>query len=398
MAPETASDRMFNDKFGAWVCVDESIIQHTPQSHTLTIGVKDVIVTADFPTRFGTKLPECAFDDLLAIGDAQIVTQLRQAGALIAGKTVSTELATFQPGPTLNPWRSDLTPGGSSSGSAVAVATGDVDLAIATQTAGSTGRPAAYCGVFGYKPTFGLLSTTGVLCTSPTLDTVGLMSRDIETLKHVLATCCGIESIDTSPVHDLKLVIHHTLWWDQINQTMRAAIEDLTHVLTAVFGDSHHRDIVVDLIAATDVQRILHSAEVAQELGHLVSHYPDQLSPMFRRFVAEGERVSTKTLKHARDYVAQLRDNGNNPVSAGEIWITPVALGIAPHRDVGTGDPLFCRAWTAAGNPTLTVPIGESAGAPLGVQLVAAPGADATLLNVASAIMPLLKFPWESPE
>ena len=398
MALEITSDRMLTDKFGAWVCADESIIRRTAQSPTLTVGVKDVIVTADFPTRFGTQLPEHAFDELLAMGDAQIVTQLKQAGSLIAGKTVSTELATFQPGLTKNPWRSDLTPGGSSSGSAVAVATGDVDVAIATQTAGSTGRPAAYCGVFGYKPTFGLLSTAGVLCTSPTLDTVGLMSRDIDTLKRVLAVCCGIESPETTPVHDFTLVVHHTLWWDQIEPTMRAAIEDLTHALTSMFGDSQHRDLVVDLIAATDVQRTLHSAEVAQELGHLASHYPDQLSPLFRRFVAEGELVSTKTLKHARDYVAQLRDNGKNPVSAGEIWITPVAFGIAPHRDLGTGDPLFCRAWTAAGNPTLTVPIGESAGAPMGVQLVAAPGADATLLSVASAIMPFLKFPWERPE
>ena len=166
-----------DDRFGAWVCGDRQVMAARPGTLSgLPIGVKDVIATRDYPTRCGTELPRAVIQALLGKDEADCVSDLRQAGALVAGKTVTAELATYQPGNTVNPLSVARSPGGSSSGSAAAVAAGDVRLALATQTAGSTIRPASYCGLYGFKSSYNRYALAGVLATSPTLDTLGSVS------------------------------------------------------------------------------------------------------------------------------------------------------------------------------------------------------------------------------
>ena len=360
----------------------------------ITVGVKDIIVTQDFPTRFGTTIPQSAFADLLAIGDAQCVARLRHAGACISGKTVTTELATFHPGPTRNPWQADRTPGGSSSGSAAAVAAGDVSLALATQTAGSISRPAAYCGVLGLKPTFGRLNTKGILCTSRTLDTLGFMARSVSVLRQAMATLGELNEIPAA-ARDQTLVFYPSDLWPEIDPDSQFEIERFVTQLSSYFKGVKQKSAASDLVNLAEAQRTIHSIEVSEHLGHLTRTHDMHLSPAFKAFVRKGAAFSSADSQWAYRQVAQVRQGNADLIRADEIWLTPVTRSPAPPIAEGTGDPEFCCAWTASGNPTLTVPIAIRGNLPIGVQLIAAQGADETLITVAAEIEHLLQKPWE---
>ncbi len=386
------------DPCHAWVCREEAsthLAQTQGPLSGITVGVKDIIVTKDFPTQFGTTLPASAFTDLLGMGDASSVAMLRQAGARIIGKTVTTELATFRPGPTLNPWRHERTPGGSSSGSAVAIATGDVSLALATQTAGSIGRPAAFCGVLGFKPSFDRLATEGVLMTSKTLDTLGLMAQSVDTLQRSMTVLGNLNSSAPVTASTQTLVFYQSHLWSTLTLEDQLVIQDFVQQIAPYFRAVSQKQPQPCLVNLTRAQQCIHSHEVSEHLGYLLENHHESLSGTFKAFVADGKNLSADDLTWAYQQLHTARQEDNSIVKEDEIWVTPVTNGVAPMHSVGTGDPVFCRAWTAAGNPTLTVPIAMQQNLPLGVQLVAPKGSDEMLLNVAAEIEHLLQKPWE---
>lgn len=362
--------------------------------HGVPVGIKDIFDTADYPT-------ECGNPQLVGRrpqADAVAVRRLREAGAVIIGKTVSTEFAYFYPGPTRNPRDLNRTPGGSSSGSAAAVAAGMVPLAIGSQTNGSMIRPASFCGVFGIKPTHGLTSRTGALLLSRTLDHVGAYARSIDDLALILDVMVGSDAADpdsrafTAPnfrgvaaeIPPLlpSYAFVRTPMWDKADADTKAALEDIAREVGA-----REIDLPAGYEQAWAAQRAIMAAEMAFNLGHFADK--GEVSQQFRDLVAEGRAVT------AAQYLAAMRDAKD--YAEGMIYIfeqyadaiiTPSARGVAPEGIAATGDPVFCSLWTLVGFPALNIPLLANAdGLPIGMQLVGAPGRDEKLLRTARALI-----------
>ena len=388
------SGRVSGDRFSAWVCGDRSVLGQPAEGLIdLAVGVKDVIATSEFPTRLGGVFPPAVIDTLLKVSEAACVTRLKSAGAVVGGKTVTAELATYEPGATVNPLAVDRTPGGSSSGSAAAVAAGDVRLAIATQTAGSTIRPASFCGTFGYKPSFGRYNLAGVLQTSPTLDTLGLIA---DRLPLIAAADAALQDFDNNSLdakHPKKLVLYRTGHWDQLPESHQRGIEALAERLAAAFVEYQEQDSVPALEALVDDQRVVHAGELAAVLGWLLDEPEVEVSPAFHRFVAEGKAYLGDALDRARANIVHARERAQDYIKPGEVWLTPSVVSVAPLLGEGTGDPLFCRQWTALGVPCLSMPLlrEEGTGLPYGPQFIMSATADRDLLAVGTYILSALK-------
>jgi Asp-tRNA(Asn)/Glu-tRNA(Gln) amidotransferase A subunit family amidase len=366
--------------------------------HGIPVGIKDIIDTADYPTECGSPVLAGRRPD----ADATVVRKLREAGAVIIGKTVTTELAYFHPGKTRNPHDLTRTPGGSSSGSAAAVAAGMVPLAIGSQTNGSMIRPAAFCGVFGVKPSHGLISRAGALTLSRTLDHVGAFARTIEDLALILDVIVGHDPVDpdtrpyASPsfragvAEPLPLppsyAFVRTPMWDKADAEARGALEDLAKELGA-----REVDLPDDYRAAWDALRAIMAADMAYNLGAIVDK-GGEISKQFRDLIAEGREVT------AVQYLAAVRDARRYAEGMSAIFeqlsdaiITLSAKGVAPQGLGATGDPVFCTLWTLTGFPSLNLPLlANSEGLPIGVQLVGAPGRDERLLRTANALIETL--------
>ena len=384
-----------DDRFDAWVCGDRQVMAARPGTLSgLPIGVKDVIATRDYPTRCGTELPRAVIQALLGKDEADCVSDLRQAGALVAGKTVTAELATYQPGNTVNPLSVARSPGGSSSGSAAAVAAGDVRLALATQTAGSTIRPASYCGLYGFKPSYNRYALAGVLATSPTLDTLGLIADElglIQAADRVLSSRPSLPAETAAPL-PRRLVLYRTSNWEVLPAEHREQIEKLAQRLASGFAEYREQETLPDLEALTAHQRTVHAGELASVLGWLATQHGELVSDTFKAFVTVGQGYAGSVLDAAIRAIEVARDRANEFVRPDEVWLTPSVTSVAPPIEAGTGDPLFCRQWTALGVPCLSVPLlHESAtGLPYGPQLVMSRGEDQRLLEVARAMMELM--------
>jgi Asp-tRNA(Asn)/Glu-tRNA(Gln) amidotransferase A subunit family amidase len=366
--------------------------------HGVPVAIKDIIDTADYPTELGSPLAAGRRPER----DATVVAKLRAAGAVIIGKTVTTEFAYFYPGPTRNPHDHARTPGGSSSGSAAAVAANMVPLALGSQTNGSVIRPGAFCGVFAIKPTHGLISRAGVLQLSRQLDHVGAFARSLADLALILDVIAGHDPADAdtrpfasadfravqaeSPPATPNFVFMRTPVWDKAEPETKAAFEELTAALgpamtplelPAAFADAWH------------THRTIMATEMAHNLAPFIARGAP--SDVMSKFLAEGRRVS------AVDYLAALAKAPRYAAALADIFdnydaiITPAAPGIAPKGLDATGDPVFCTLWTLTGLPALTLPLlaGES-GLPIGVQLVGAPNRDARLLRTARALIEML--------
>ena len=363
------------------------------------VAIKDIIDTADFPTELGSPL---------AAGrrpwrDATVVARLRAAGAVIIGKTVTTELAYYHPGPTRNPHDPTRTPGGSSSGSAAAVAAQMVPLALGSQTNGSVIRPAAFCGVFAVKPSHGLVSRAGVLALSRKLDHIGAFARSLADLALILDVIAGHDPADpdTQPfaAPDFRAVAREqpplpprfafvrTPVWDKAEPETKAAFEELTAALGPAVAPV---ELPAALAEAWEVHRTIMATEMAHNLSPIVAR--GEPSEVMRRLLAHGGSV------RAVDYLAALAKAPRFAASLAEIFdaydaiLTPAAPGVAPKGLAATGDPAFCTLWTLSGLPSLSLPLlaGES-GLPLGVQLVGAAGHDARLLRTAGALIETLR-------
>ena len=366
--------------------------------HGVPVGIKDCIDTSDYPAENGSAL----FAGRRPYKDATVVTKLRAAGAVIFGKTVTTEFAFYHPGKTKNPHDLERTPGGSSSGSAASVAAGMLPLAIGTQTNGSIIRPAAFCGVFGMKPSHGLVSRAGVLSHSRTLDHVGPFARSLDDIGLILDAMAGYDESDpdTKPyaVPDFhsgvkqkvpltpRLAYVRTPVWDKADKATAEAFEELAESL----GEIVQR---VELHApiyghAWDDLRAIMSADMAHSHGKIVGRGGDTASQTLRDFIADGRKVSAtrylEAISQAKQYTHALSDFFDHY----DAILTPASAGVAPKGLGATGDPAFCSLWTLTGLPAISLPLlqGEG-GLPLGVQLVGPMGRDARLLRTAKWLL-----------
>jgi Asp-tRNA(Asn)/Glu-tRNA(Gln) amidotransferase A subunit family amidase len=362
--------------------------------HGVPVGLKDIIDTCDMPTENGSVLHA----GRTPARDAGVASRLRAAGAVIMGKTVTTEFATRAPGKTRNPHHPGHTPGGSSSGSAAAVAAGMVSLALGSQTGGSTIRPAAYCGVYGLKPTHGLIPRHGMFQLSRTLDHVGLFARSVEDVALLLEELVGHDERDPDtrprariPYRDLAaaepplppmFAFVKTSLWEQVDVDAREAFAELI----ATLGDRiEELELVTPAAETAAWHRTIMTAEVALNLHREWQTGRERLSDSLRATIEEGQRVRALDYLQARARIHQL------DASLTELFeqrydaiVTPAAAGTAPAGLGSTGDPAFCSLWTLVGLPALSVPIMRGAnGLPLGVQLVGARHGDARLLRTA---------------
>ncbi len=354
-----------------------------PPLFGLPVGVKDIYHVAGFVTRAGCTLPP----DLFAGDESPLVTRLKALGALIVGKTVTTEFAFFAPGPTRNPHNPAHTPGGSSSGSAAAMAAGLAALTLGSQTIGSINRPAAYCGVVGYKPTYGRFPLDGIVPLSPSADTVGFFAADVAGLTAVLP--------HVDPGWQLAENGTPVLGVPDGPYLAQAAPEGLAHfekVLNHLqqAGFTVRRVPAMPNFAEIDaLHRDLVAAEAAQVHAPWYAQYAHLYHPKTAALIQKGQNLSLERTKQGLNSRSTLRSglHALMDTHALDLWLSPSAPGAAPAGLDSTGDPVLNLPWTHAGLPTLTLPAGKNeAGLPLGLQLAARWGQDEALLAWAARL------------
>lgn len=360
--------------------------------HGVPIGVKDIIDTATHITANGTSLDA----DRQPEQDAVLVNRLCTAGAIVLGKTVTTELAFLKSSVTRNPAAPERTPGGSSSGSAAAVAAGMVPAAIGTQTGGSVIRPASYCGVVGYKPSFGAIPRTGVLTQSPSLDTVGVFTRSVEDAARVAEVMCGPDEGDplslASPPEGLvdalkadapppRLAFMRTPYWDAADEDYRRNLCQWVETL----GDiADERVMPPAWSKAASLRTLVNNVEMARWFAHYLKRDATALSDVVTLAMKDGRLEKAVDYLDAIDHQGLLREASDLLFNDVDALICPAATGAAPLGLASTGDSIFNGLWTYTGVPAITLPLMSSAdGAPMGVQLLGRVGDDARLLAAA---------------
>ena len=361
--------------------------------HGVPVAVKDIFDTGDMPTEYGSPL----WAGHTPRRDATTVARLRAAGAVILGKTVTTEFAYFHPGKTRNPHDPARTPGGSSSGSAAAVAANMVPGALGSQTNGSVIRPAAFCGVVGFKPTHGLIPRSGVLTLSRTLDHVGVFARSVEDAALLAEPLAGYdeEDPDTRPIARPPLAavaasepplpprfaFMRGPLWEQAEPVTRDAFGELIPAL----GDAvSELDIGPSLAQAIDLHRIIMEVEMAHNLRRDYDNGADKLSPTLRSLIERGRGYAAVDYMRAVALIETMNAALDSVFDEFDAILAPAAPGEAPRGLEKTGNPVFCTTWTYLGTPAVTLPLMQSpAGLPLGVQLIARRGNDARLLRTA---------------
>lgn len=362
--------------------------------HGVAVAIKDIFDTADFPTENGWKLHAGRRPSK----DAESVRRLRAAGAVIVGKAVTTECAYYSPGATRNPRDLTRTPGGSSSGSAAAVAADMVPLALGSQTNGSVIRPAAFCGVIGVKPSHGAVSRAGVLSLSPHLDHVGVFARSIADAAVTLDVLAGSDPADPDTAGAAaphfrealaksakpRFAFVRTPMWDKADASTRSAFE----AFIARLGSVTAVDLPPRFADAWPAQATLMAVEMARSFGAEAERGgPEKSSEMLRKILAEGRDTPPERYRAAVDAIGPLRTIFHDAIKDFDAAITPATIGVAPSADT-TGNPMFCTPWSITGMPAVTLPLLQGdKGLPLGVQLVARKGEDAGLLCAADWLM-----------
>ena len=359
--------------------------------HGLPVAIKDVIDTETIPTENGTPLDQ----GRVPRKDAALVAQLKSQGAIILGKTVTAELAYLHPGKTRNPVNNAHTPGGSSSGSAAAVASGLAPLAIGTQTGGSVIRPAAYCGTVGFKPSFGAIPRTGVLSQSPSLDTVGVFARSIADASLLAEALYGYDADDkasslrpnpqllaasqSKPPLPPQFAFVKSPFWEMADSETHGAFAELTELLGE---QSFEAPLPSAFEQAATIRERINFAEMAKSYYHYAHKGADQLSSIIKEAIEKGEATS------ARDYLAALDWPNIYNAALDEIFescdciITPAAPGPAPLGLETTGNSIFNAIWTLCGTPAINLPVFTAEnGMPIGLQLIGKRGEDAKLMR-----------------
>lgn len=362
--------------------------------HGVPVGIKDIFDTADMPTENGSVI----YAGRTPSRDATVVARLRAAGAVIMGKTVTTEFAYFSPGKTRNPHRAEHTPGGSSSGSAAAVASNMIPLALGSQTNGSTIRPAAYCGVIGFKPTHGLISRHGVLALSRTLDHVGLFARSIDDIALLAEQVAGYDENDpdTRPRARLPFcqlaaeepplapmfAFIKTPMWERADEETR---EGFAEIIEQLGSQVEEVELFPSASEAWRWHETIMAAEMAFNLRREWERARDRLSESLRAQIERGRQARAVDYRNALSRIKPIHE------SFAELFeqrydaiLTPAVPSPAPKGLSSTGDPCFCTLWTLCGMPAISLPLLQSSdGLPIGVQLVGPRDSDARLLRTA---------------
>ena len=350
------------------------------------VAVKDIIDTAQYETTYGSPIYRGHRPAL----DAACVALLRQAGAIVLGKTVTAELATFAPGPTRNPHALGHTPGGSSSGSAAAVAAGLAPLALGTQTAGSVIRPASFCGVVGYKPSARRVPRSGVKLISDTLDEVGLFARSVEDAA-LLASVLALQPGWAAVAQQGRAAAAPRIGWTltsrvgELDPAMRQAVDKAAQSAREGGATAEELALPEAFDALFDAHRTIQLAETARGLAPEYAYRRSELSPQLTDAIAEALRFPEpcypEALRTARAAAAGL----DSLFGAADVIIAPSAPGEAPATLASTGNPLFNRPWQLLGCPVIGLPFGRGPGGlPLGVSVIARPGQDAPLFAAAA--------------
>jgi Asp-tRNA(Asn)/Glu-tRNA(Gln) amidotransferase A subunit family amidase len=349
--------------------------------HGLPLGVKDLFDTADLPTTYGSPI----YAGHQPAADAAAVALCRAAGAIVLGKTVSTEFATYQPGPTVNPRRAGHTPGGSSSGSAAAVADGMTPLALGSQTAGSIIRPAAFCGVTGYKPSFGKVPVTGMKPLSGNLDTVGGFGLYVKDVALLLAALSGDHALlDIDENSTPRFGLCHTPQWGAADVDTQAAMEAAASGLSRQGAAVLNVDIGTEYAGLAQAQADIMARDAALSLSWEQDQHAALLSAGLASMLQEGLAITR--LQHEANLARA--DAARRAVDSWfadcEVLLAPSAIGEAPAGLNATGDPLFCRMWSLLGLPCIHVPFTSgSTGLPVGLQVIGRGGRDREVLHAA---------------
>ena len=354
--------------------------------HGLPIGVKDLYDTYDLPTSYGSPI----YTNHYPSTDAVSIALIRQAGGIVLGKTATTEFANFKSGPTANPHNPKHTPGGSSSGSAAAVADWMVPLATGSQTAGSIIRPASFCGVVGYKPSLGKISTAGVKSLSQAMDTMGCFARTIGDVALGVAAMSGDHEL--ANIQDLhnkpRLAICKTINWALAHTETTAALALARYAAEAIAkGSVGEFMLPKSFDEITQIQSRIMSFEMSRSLAFERIHFPKKLSALLTKQLHSGDTISyvqyEKDLLRTHELRSQIAQIFRDEV---DVFIAPSAIGEAPASKESTGDPIFCRGWTLLGLPCINLNITTGPlGLPVGIQLIAGPGKDHLLLSIARA-------------
>jgi Asp-tRNA(Asn)/Glu-tRNA(Gln) amidotransferase A subunit family amidase len=384
----------------AWAALDEAFLMAQAEAadaswqagqacgtlHGLPVGVKDIIDSAGLPTENGTVLHA----GRRPATDALVVTRMRVAGAIVMGKTVTTELATYAPGKTRNPHDPAHTPGGSSSGSAAAVAAGMVPLAIGTQTNGSVIRPASFCGVVGYKPTAGWIARDGVLRQSPVLDQVGVFARTVQDAA-LLVDCLRadgagaglplLEAASSGMPQPAMLCFVRPAGWERMEPHAQEALLALARGLG-------NRIVEVDLPPVAqeviDMHRTIMEADIAASFQAEYRGGRERLSASLRSQIERGQATTPAQYQRALDHRTRAIEAFDALAGAFDALLAPATLGPAPAGLESTGDPVMCTPWTYTGQPAISLPLLRAPGGlPVGVQLVGRRGDDARLIRAA---------------
>ncbi len=361
---------------------------HRPPLFGVPVGVKDIFQVNGFTTYAGSRLPP----EILQGPEAAVVTQLKAAGALILGKTVTTEFAYFAPGPTRNPHHPGHTPGGSSSGSAAAVGAGLCPLALGTQTIGSISRPAAFCGVVGYKPSYDRISRAGVIPLSPSLDHIGLFASDVKGISLAAAQLCT-DWQPASPLRPPVLGVPLGSYLEQATPATLAHFEDVCQRLAQGGWMVKPVPAMPDFAGIVARHQLLMAAEAAAVHAQWYAQYSHLYHQKTASLLLRGQTASPEDVAAARLGRAQLRQELTTLMAeAGvDLWLSPPAPGTAPAGLESTGDPIMNLPWTHAGLPTVSVPAGFAAnGLPWGLQIAANWQTDEHLLAWAEPIAALL--------
>jgi Asp-tRNA(Asn)/Glu-tRNA(Gln) amidotransferase A subunit family amidase len=351
----------------------------------LPIGIKDIIDTVDMPTCYGSAL----YANHHADADAKVVSRLRAAGAIILGKTVTTEFAYAQPGPTSNPHDLLHTPGGSSSGSAAAVAAGMVPVALGSQTGGSTIRPSAYCGIVGFKPTFSAVTMQGIRPLAPSMDTIGIHALSVADVALLYPVLVGIQVDEKqdesySRIEPLRVGYYPGPHAAEADVDTRDALERAASLVAANGIVMHCVDLPAPLfVGLSEANRTIMAYEASRVAAQDYARGRDFLGPVTRTFLEAGQRIHVAEYCKALELARRCQSLFSNAMQECDVLMTFSAPSEAPLKSQGTGNSIFNRAWSTIGAPCLTLPFGygKSGVLPLGIQLVGVHGDDCKLLK-----------------
>lgn len=369
------------------------------------VAIKDIIATSDMPTTNGSPI----YSDHVPAADAWVVERLRNLGATIFGKTVSTEFAWRHPGPTTNPWNSAHTPGGSSSGSAAAVAAGIVPLALGSQTLGSVVRPAAFNGVVGFKPSFGAIPRSGVHHLSPSLDHIGFFARKVDDVAYALSLLMGTSDSDlhgqplpafdvaveqgVKPLPSPRLAVVRFAKFAKAGSEQQQVFEAAVTRLRGAGAAVTELELPELDRANWDAINIILAAEGAVIFADLVARHPDKTSDHLKKLVETGSAIGAGDYLKAKALQARLRADFTAQMADYDAVLTLPAFGEAPQGLNYTGDAEYCAPWTLLGAPALSLPAGFGRNRlPLGLQVVGAYRQDLRMLRVAKWVESTLAF------